>query len=154
MVMGMESIKHDPADFGGIQNEMLPMEARAARYCVAAGCPFPGFSQMQLQSTSGPMQIGPPEFRLLCKKHVVLYTLMVAAVLGDPSPTAEAHQIADAIGIDWDMMWDLGDGLPTVFNPEHARCVNCGGGMVGETIGMYSGKRFVHTCGDLKREGP
>lgn len=34
------------------------------------------------------------------------------------------------------------------IHPEDFRCSVCGGGYIPETIGMYAGKRYIHTCGD------
>jgi hypothetical protein len=147
--MFREQVKLDPGDFGGFQIAPMSMEERAQRYCCAAGCAFPGFSQMTLRGIQGSAPEQPREYRLLCKRHVVLYVLMVSAVLGDPSPSAEAREVADIIGLDWIEL----NGPVTVFDPDRSRCVRCGGGMVAERVGMYSGTRYVHTCGEPKSKG-
>lgn len=34
------------------------------------------------------------------------------------------------------------------IEPEDFECSRCGGGYLVETIGMFAGKRYIHTCGE------
>jgi hypothetical protein len=141
----IDDLKINPEDFGGFQTSDLSLRDAQKRYCAAQFCSFPGWGQIVIPLTE------PRSLRIVCRKHLVLYTLMISAILGDPSPTAEARRVADETGVDWGMFLEMTEPLKSPSSPENFICIRCGEGMIGETIGMYSGKRFVHTCGEAKR---
>ncbi len=141
----MEDIKTNAADFGGIQDRVLTKLELESRMCCARGCSTCGAVQMPLPRLKGEET---PLWRILCRKHFIQMIFLVDAFLGDPSPNCEANRIADQLGADPALYlrhWK--DSIAAIFNPEFARCAKCGGGFVAESIGMYSGKRYVHTCG-------
>ena len=150
MVM-VEDIKRDPAEFGGVQDIIMVPDAIRRRYCAARGCGGAGYVQLgELRHPSSGLML----YRIFCRRHFVLLVLLQDIMLGDPSPTSEARNLAETIGVNLPMLQMdsealLGIGL---FNPEYARCVRCGGGFVGEVIGMFSGTRYIHTCGVPKQQ--
>lgn len=137
---GLEALKHNYEDFGGIQSFLLPQPMIEQRICCARSCPHSGFVQVQI-----PLET-PEQYRVLCKSHYVLTCMMTAAALGDPAPAEEAKRVAEAINMDWSTFLRVVEPKHAV-QPENFICMKCGGAMVPETVGMYSGKRWVHTCG-------
>lgn len=150
----MEIIKFNAEEFGGLQTELLEPWERVQRFCCALGCPQPGAAQMRLVTVQPVETVGAvPTYRLFCKRHIVQYLLLVGSLVGDPDAIAEARLVADAMGIDFDMMLDLCKPPTALFDPPTSRCIRCGGRFVVEQIGMFSGQRYVHNCGISKREG-
>lgn len=145
-MIGMESFKRKPEEFGGIQDWRMSAEELLLRYCCARGCGSPGYVQMALPRLAGRDGL----FRALCRKHFVQMVYVQSAFLGDPSPEGEAREIAETIGMPFDPLRDL--DAASVFSPRFARCLDCGGGFVAETQGMYAGQRYIHTCGVTNRE--
>jgi hypothetical protein len=114
------------------------------RFCCAYGCARPGVSQMTIPG------MDPRRYRVICSVHLVMLTMLTCAGVGDPSAFGEAQRVAQLIGLDWN---ELVDAEPLqVVSPEKFVCLHCGGRMQAETIGMYSGKRWIHTCGISMRE--
>lgn len=160
----MESFKHNPEDSGGVTDRILSTQERLERYCAVRGCASGGFTQIGNPKYRAAEPEGMPgsdpvaTYRLMCRKHVVEFTLLLDAFFGDPSPLSEAQHMADWIGLDFSMLVDEAGARPGgadglgLFNPIWARCVRCGGAFIGETAGMFSGTRYVHTCGVTSRE--
>lgn len=140
----MEETKTDAADFGGVQDRVLRRDEIAWRMCCARGCSFPGAVQMPMPRINNETT---PLWRVLCRQHFIQIIFVMDAFLGDPSPASEANRLADVLGYGGDPLRHWKDSTALVFNPEFARCASCGGGFVAETIGMFSGRRYVHTCG-------
>jgi hypothetical protein len=141
----MEDLKTDPEDFGGMQTAKLDYEQIAQRYCYAKGCAFKGVSQFGMLRFAGSVTT----YRVICRRHMILMVLLQDMAMGDPSPTAEARALADLFQLNY---VDLIDREPSsldgigLFNPLFARCARCGGSFVGESIGLFKGERFTHTC--------
>ena len=149
LVVRMEDLKRDPAEFGGVQDIVMRPEAIRQRYCAARGCGGAGY--VQLGEIRHPRS-GVVLYRIFCRWHMVLLVLLQDVMLGDPSPTSEARNLALAVGVQPQLLAMIGADPSAVsgiglFNPKYARCVHCGGGFVGEIAGMFSGTRYVHTCG-------
>lgn len=140
----MEEVKTNAADFGGIQSRVLTRKEIAWHMCCAKGCAFTGAVQVPLPRLSNEET---PLWRILCQQHFIQIIFVMDAFLGDPSPASEASRMADALGYGGDPLRHWKDSVALIFNPEFARCARCGGSFVAETIGMFSGKRYVHTCG-------
>lgn len=150
----MEIIKRNPEDFGGFQDVVLTPEERVARYCAVAGCASSGYTQIGMPKYKSDSSQQPVStYRLVCRLHVVLMTILIDSFYGDPSPLTEARKMAQHVGLDFVMLIDEASARPGgdeglgLFNPAYARCVNCGGAFIGEKQGMYTGTRYVHTCG-------
>jgi hypothetical protein len=156
----VETIKHDPEEYGGVQDRHLTPEERATRYCAVKGCASSGHAQIGLPKYNIAGAEGEPValYRLLCRKHVVEMTALIDCFYGDPSPLAEAKLMASHLGLEYSMLVDESEARPDgadglgLFNPIWARCVRCGGAFTAETVGMYTGLRFVHTCGVTLKE--
>lgn len=135
-----EIIKHNTSEFGGIQFRVLEPEELAQRFCCARWCGSPGYSQLAAADGKD-MQT---YYRVICKVHAVRVSAAIAVVFGDAS-LADARSLADNIGIGWEQF--LRD-RPFVepIAPEEFRCILCGGNMIAETVGMFSGRRWIHTC--------
>lgn len=145
-LVSLESMKHDPAEFGGIQGHPLSQAEIQERLCCAQGCSRYGFAQIII-----PLEV-PEQFRILCKRHYILVWMMTSAAIGDPAPAEEAKRIAELINFDWFAF--LYEVEPKhAVQPENFICMNCGGSLVPETVGMYSGKRWIHTCGVDRASG-
>lgn len=144
----VEQVKRDPADFGGLQFRILTDDELKWRYCSARGCGYPAAIQMPQPRFPDEQRV----WRTLCSQHFIQVVFVIDAFLGDPSPSSEANRLAEAIGYVGDPLRHWKDTPATVFNPAFARCARCGGGFTGETIGMYSGSRYIHTCGVTSRE--
>lgn len=136
----IEILKRDPNEFGGIQFRSLTPEEIVQRTCAAKFCSWRGRSQVQIPSVENF-----PTFRVYCGPHWIKIQMMTAVLLGDPSPFEEARQLAEKLNIDWGLVASLQpkDALP----PEAFICATCAGGMIVETVGMFTGKRYIHTCG-------
>lgn len=143
----MEHVKKDPAEFGGVQFQILTEAELPWRMCCARGCGYPGAIQMPQPRLSTE---DVKEWRVLCSQHFIQIIFLMDAFLGDSSPASEATRIAQAIGYVGDPLRHWKDTPAFIFNPEFARCAKCGGSFVVETIGMFSGQRYVHTCGVQK----
>lgn len=135
----MEHIKHDPHDFGGLQTSLLSSEDISQRLCAASGCAAFGHRQIEIPETQ------PTQYRIVCKRHDVLIWLLISASLGDPNPSQEAERIAEAIGMPFDLIKTMEPSY--TVSPERFICLQCGGRLMAETAGMFSGRRWVHTCG-------
>lgn len=140
----MEHLKHSPADFGGIQPRKLTPEEIGQRLCCAANCAGFGHSQVEIPETI------PAQYRVVCKRHAVLIWLLISASLGDPAPAHEAERIAEAIGMPFDLIRSLEPSY--AVSPSKFVCLDCGGVLAAETVGMFTGARWVHTCGISQRE--
>lgn len=134
----MEQLKLNPDDFGGFQTQILTVEEAAQRYCCRRWCSSPGRIQMMIPGEGG------KAFRVLCGRHFVMMMIIQAAVLGDPSPIGEGKRLAEKMGVPWENIPDL--SVPQVVNFETAICERCGGGTIKETVGMFAGNRWIHTC--------
>lgn len=142
--MVVEFVKTNPDEFGGIQFECLPFPELAMRMCAYRGCSFPG----QLQVPQPRLSDGEPRsWRILCNKHLCQMVYVMDAFLGSPSPGSEAARFVEAFGLPASTLEHFRESAAILFNPRFARCVDCGGSFVAETIGMFSGKRYIHTCG-------
>lgn len=137
--MGMEQLKLDPSDFGGFQTQVLTVEEAAQRYCAKQFCASPGRIQMMIPGEGGKM------FRVLCGRHFVMTMIIQAAVLGDPSPIGEGQRLAEKMGVPLDGI-DPAMNVPQVVDFNTAICGRCGGGAIQETVGMFAGFRWIHTC--------
>lgn len=135
----MEHIKHDPNDFGGLQSKQMSSEEIGQRLCCATGCASFGYRQIEILETE------PTQYRIICQRHEVLVWLLISASLGDPNPSQEAERIAEAIGMPFHLIKTLEPSY--TVSPERFICLQCGGRMIPETVGMFSGRRWVHTCG-------
>lgn len=133
--MPAEVLKIEAEEFGGWQRDRLTSEQIQLRYCCARFCSDRG--KVQLPMSGG--------FRVACGRHAALALMMVLGILGDPSPVGEVRAYAESLGVDWDKLLASEPIHPTT--PEHFRCLRCGGGYHVETIGMYTGKRYIHNCG-------
>jgi hypothetical protein len=140
VVKSVEIIKRDPEEFGGLQFKFLDAHELAWRMCCRRGCSYPARVQLTQPRI---LSSEPASYRTLCAKHFVQLVLITNAFLGDPSPATEANAMADFLGVSGDWRRAAVPG----FHPEGSRCVECGGTFVAETTGMFSGKRYVHTCG-------
>lgn len=134
-----EIIKRNPNEFAGFQTERLTPEQVSLRLCCASGCSSPGRSQMAL-ATGG--------YRVVCGRHAVLCHMMELGILGDSSPVTEIKNLCEILGVDWEQLLKSEPIHPTL--PENFSCLRCGGGYLVETIGMFAGKRYIHTCGETK----
>ena len=134
----MEIIKRNPEEFGGMQTKILTVEEAAKRLCARAFCGSPGRVQTMIPGEGGRM------FRVICGRHFVMMMIIQAAVLGDPSPLAEGRRLAAQFGIPFENIPDL--DVPQIVNLDTALCERCGGGSIKETVGMFAGYRWVHTC--------
>ena len=143
----MEILKFTPEEFGGIQFESLTLAELALRMCAFRGCSLPGMVQVpQPRLDDGE----PASWRILCNKHLTQMVYVMDAFLGSPSPGSEAARFVEGLGLPGSTLDNFQSSAASLFNPRFARCVECGGSFVAETIGMFSGKRYVHTCGDPK----
>lgn len=131
-----DAVKMYGDDFGGFQVGRLPWEQVKARFCCARFCHSTGMTQV-------PFSGG---YRVVCGRHAVVILMMTLGVLGDPSPVPEVREYARKLGVDWDRLMETEPRHPVL--PEHFVCGRCGGGYLMETQGMFTGKRYVHTCGD------
>lgn len=135
-----EALKRQAQQFGGIQYALLEAEEVKARLCAARWCGNPGIGQV----------IDAEGYRVLCAAHMLRLYLVMYVLLGNPMYIDDAQRQAKALGIEWSAM--LRDRpLPEPIAPEEFRCILCGGQMTAETVGMFSGRRWVHTCGEAKR---
>lgn len=131
-----ESLKRDPADFGGIQPSRLSTPEVEQRLCATRFC-----------SNTGRIQIAVPGgFRVVCGRHAVLIYMMTLGILGDPSPIPEVREYATKLGVDWEVLLSFEPKHPIM--PEGFVCLRCGGGHLVETIGMFKGSRYIHNCGE------
>jgi hypothetical protein len=135
-----EVLKHKASEFGGTQDAQLTAEAIKQRLCCARGCGWNGATQIWT----------PDGLRVMCAPHTVLIMVMLLGLLGDPAPIDGARALADRLRIDWSVIIDQEPKQPC--SPESFICLNCGGRMMAETVGMYSGHRWIHTCGVSKNE--
>jgi len=91
-------------------------------------------------------------YRTVCGKHFVMIMMIAAAAMGDPSPLGEGRRIAEAMGLNWSpAVAEL--NVPQIIDPSVAVCARCGGKFEPEPIGMYAGKRWIHTCPDEQEGG-
>jgi hypothetical protein len=132
-----EIVKRNPDEFAGFQTDKLAPGDVFLRMCCARGCSTP--SSIQLVVPTG-------GYRTVCGRHGVLGHMMVLGILGDTSPVQEIKTICEMIGLDFEVILKSEPKHPTL--PENFICLRCGGGYLAETIGMYAGKRYIHTCGD------
>ena len=135
----IEQLKLNPEDFGGLQTRQLTITEAQQRYCAKKNC-----------SDRGRVQIAIPGedlrlWRVLCARHFIMIMIIQAHALGDPSPLGEGRRLAEKMGILDAQIPDPG-GVPTLVDLSKAICDKCGGSMMTETIGMFKGRRFVHTC--------
>lgn len=142
----VEIIKHHPGEFGGIQTTLLDDIEREQRLCAGKGCANPGYIQQILPGSNEDQQT----FRVICKLHYVLVAMLMAAGLGDDSPLGEARAAAEEVGLDW-AMFMVARPIPAPVRPQEFLCLDCGGKMMAETVGMLSGRRWIHTCGESAR---
>lgn len=142
----VEIIKHRPEEFGGIQTTLLDEAEKAARYCAAKNCGGAGWVQQILPGSNEDVQT----FRVICKLHYVLVAMLMSAGLGDDSPLQEARTAAEEVGLDW-AEFMAARPIPSPVRPEEFLCLSCGGKMMSETVGMFSGRRWIHTCGESVR---
>lgn len=134
----MEIIKKDPDEFGGMQTKVLSVEEAKQRYCCRKFCATPGMIQMMIPGEAG------KAFRVVCARHFIMLMIIQAAVLGDPSPVAEGKRLAEKYGIPFDNIPDV--DVPQIVDFKTAICDRCGGKAFSETVGMYAGRRWIHTC--------
>lgn len=134
----MEQFKLNPDDFGGFQDYVLTVEEAAQRYCARRWCSDHGLVQTMIPGEEGRL------YRVLCGRHFVMMMIVQAASLGDPSPIGEGRRLAEKMGIPFDSIPDL--HAPQIVSMDLIVCDRCGGGAVPETIGMFAGKRWIHTC--------
>lgn len=134
----MEHLKLNPDDFGGFQTRVLTVEEAAQRYCAKRFCSTPGRIQMMIPGEGG------KTFRVVCGRHFILMMIIQAAVLGDPSPLAEGRRLAEKYGVPFENIPEV--RVPEVVDFNTAICGRCGGGSIKETVGMFAGMRWVHTC--------
>jgi hypothetical protein len=141
-----EQIKHDARDFGGLQFALLSPEEVAQRMCCATGCGNPGYLQQLLSVPDDPPEVyNAIGLRIICRVHLVRICLAIGTVLGDPSPTGEAMDVARRSGLEWvRFLRERPKAEP--INPEEFHCIICGGRLMAETQGMFSGRRWIHTC--------
>lgn len=139
MIDAVESIKHDPEEFGGFQTEVLTPEEAQERYCARRFCANRGEVQISIPDPSDS-----ETYRVLCAQHFIMSIVVQSAILGDPAPFGEGKQLCEKFGLDFDSI--LLAQVPTIVDLRRAVCDRCGGGMMVETVGMYKGRRFVHTC--------
>lgn len=140
---GVEIIKHRPEEFGGIQTMLLDEFERSQRLCAAKWCSHPGWIQQILPGSDEDNQT----FRVICKLHYVLMAMLMSAGLGDESPLLEARTAAEEVGLPW-AEFLAARPIPTAVRPREFLCLDCGGKMTSETAGMFSGRRWIHTCGE------
>lgn len=145
----MEIIKRNPNEFGGVQTTLLSETERAARLCAAKFCGHPGYVQ-QILPGSITEELTGRTYRVICKLHYILQTMLMAAGLGDDSPMGEARAAADEVGLDWAEFLKARP-IPVPVQPQEFLCLLCGGRMMSETVGMFSGRRWIHTCGESSR---
>lgn len=137
----VEIMKKVAAEFGGIQFHVItsPQEIEQ-RYCAARFCSTAGALQLEFQDEQGQ-----PYYRVACKAHAIRTVISASAILGDSSFTADARAYAQYLEVDWaaflrDVVW------AEPIRPQDFRCIECGGNLVAETVGMKAGRRWVHTC--------
>jgi hypothetical protein len=133
----IEILKRNPHEFGGFQPFKLSDSEVRARMCCARHCS--AYSIVQLAIPTG-------GFRVVCGRHGVLGHMMMLGILGDTSPVGEIREICRILGLDFDAILKSEPKHPTL--PENFICLRCGGGYLAETVGMYAGKRYIHTCGE------
>lgn len=131
-----EALKTYPNDFAGFQVGQLPTEQIMQRLCCARFCDGRGRVQIAV----------PGGYRIICGRHAVILLLNSLALLGDTSPSGEAKEYAEILDVPWAVVLATEPSYPTT--PESFRCLRCGGGYLPETVGMLTGKRYIHTCGD------
>jgi hypothetical protein len=85
-------------------------------------------------------------YRVYCGVHYIRFTIVTALSVGDPSPFSEAKRLALSMGVDWALVKNVSE--VSIADPDHFACSKCAGGMIVETAGMLSGRRYVHTCGE------
>lgn len=135
-----EAFKRQPEEFGGIQYLILSREDAQTRLCCARWCGSPGFGQI----------IDGSGYRILCATHLLRLYMTMYVLLGNPMYHDDTRSQADKLGLDWGILLRE-HPLPEPLKPEEFRCILCGGQMSAETVGMLSGRRWVHTCGEAKR---
>lgn len=131
-----EMLKHSASDFGGWQSARMSTEDIGQRLCCSRGCGWSGARQIWV----------PGGYRIVCKLHAVVLVIMQLALLGDTNPRGEAQEYADVLGLEWNLLLSTEPLHPC--SPETFVCIHCGGRLMSETVGMYTGKRWIHTCGD------
>lgn len=134
----IEHLKLDPEDFGGFQTKVLTVEEAAKRYCSRRYCGQPGRVQMMIPGENGKL------FRVVCGRHFVMLMVIQSAALGDPSPISEGKRLAEKMGINLEHFPEV--KVPQVVGFDSAICSRCGGQAIMETVGMFAGLRWVHTC--------
>lgn len=145
--MSVERIKHDPKQYGGEQDHVLTFDELAQRLCVAKGCGGQGYCQ-----TAIGLPGSAKTFRIVCRQHHLMIARAIGTVLGDPSEADEARDLASMLAITWDEARKFSAGQATPISPEDWRCGECGGRLAPETVGMFAGTRWVHTCGVTARQ--
>lgn len=130
-----EVVKTEPGEFAGFLVERLTTDQLTLRLCAAAGCGDRAVSLLKI----------PGGYRPVCGRHAVIAQLLINAILGDPAPAMSAREYAERLGVDWAVVRASEPKHPT--SPESFVCINCGGGYLVETQGMFAGKRYIHTCG-------
>lgn len=152
MYRDSEVIKNDSKSYGGWQTYTMTSEQLAQRMCVAKGCAEPGYIQTLLWP---PGDSEPPMLRILCRRHIVKVSLAMSVVLGDPSPVGEVNDLLRRMGEPGPAAdWLRERPYTEPIMPEDFRCLACAGTgrLMPETQGMFSGKRWIHTCGETVRE--
>lgn len=142
----VEILKHYPHEFGGIQTTLLDEIEREQRMCAAKGCGGAGWVQQILPGSNEDQQT----FRVICKLHYVVMAMLMSAGLGDESPLQEARTAAEEAGLCWEDFM-AARPIPVPIRPQEFLCLDCGGKMMSETVGMFSGRRWIHTCGESVR---
>lgn len=137
-MMDVEQLKLDPEDFGGIQTRILNREEMGQRYCARKHCSSQAHIQVMVPGEEGKL------FRVFCGRHFIMMLIIEAAVMGDPSPIGEGRRMAERIGLPFKNIPDV--DAPQLVNMERIICDRCGGGAMPETVGMFAGRRWVHTC--------
>lgn len=139
-----EVFKRRPEEFGGVQyREVEGREEAMTRICAARWCGNPGFGQI----------IDGSGYRILCASHLLRLYMTMYVLLGNPMYHDDAQAQAKRLGIDWGVMLRERP-VPEPIKPDEFRCILCGGQMASETVGMLSGRRWVHTCGEPKGTTP
>lgn len=133
----VERIKLNPDDHGGFQTKRLSREEAKERFCARRWCSDKGRVQIEIPFEN------PRMYQILCARHFIMMMIVSAAAMGDPSPLGEGQRIAEALGVDWD---PPSLGSPQLVDPEQFCCSRCGGRMMSETMGIYKGVRWIHTC--------
>jgi hypothetical protein len=131
-----EALKHDPDEFGGVQYRLLSSEEIPERMCAAQFCGLNGFAQLPILGEEG-------QWRVVCRIHAFRASKMIGDALYNPAVIEEAERIAHRNGIPL----QLGHKPePKFVQPREFRCDGCGGRMNVDTIGIYAGRRWTHTC--------